>query len=132
MLKIVPYWLVNFLIWTGLLHWISSVFRLATTSHSELISHLTQSKDLQALSAYLFYGAGHTQRHIATQIRRYILFMVLFHLLLLKASLLKTPAFSLMPSSFTTTSVVHTIHVGAQVNLPFTSSQSFSKQVVQS
>uniref|UniRef100_A0A3Q4GUW0 Amine oxidase domain-containing protein n=1 Tax=Neolamprologus brichardi TaxID=32507 RepID=A0A3Q4GUW0_NEOBR len=56
MLKIVPYWLVNFLIRTGLLHWISSVFRLATTSHSELISHLTQSKDLQALSAYLFYG----------------------------------------------------------------------------
>ncbi|XP_063327013.1 all-trans-retinol 13,14-reductase-like [Pelmatolapia mariae] len=56
MLKIVPYWLVNFLIWTGLLHWISSVFRLATTSHSELISRLTQSKDLQALSAYLFYG----------------------------------------------------------------------------
>ncbi|XP_031595469.2 all-trans-retinol 13,14-reductase-like [Oreochromis aureus] len=56
MLKIVPYWLVNFLIRTGLLHWISSVFRLATTSHSELISRLTQSKDLQALSAYLFYG----------------------------------------------------------------------------
>uniref|UniRef100_A0A3Q0SUP2 Amine oxidase domain-containing protein n=1 Tax=Amphilophus citrinellus TaxID=61819 RepID=A0A3Q0SUP2_AMPCI len=56
LLKIFPYWLVNFLIRTGLLNRISSVFRLATTSHSELMSRLTQSKDLQAISAYLFYG----------------------------------------------------------------------------
>ncbi|XP_075999201.1 all-trans-retinol 13,14-reductase-like [Genypterus blacodes] len=55
-LKMIPYWLVNFLIRTGLLHRISSVFRLATTSHSEMMSRLTQNKDLQALSAYLFYG----------------------------------------------------------------------------
>ncbi|XP_023125856.1 all-trans-retinol 13,14-reductase-like [Amphiprion ocellaris] len=55
-LKIVPYWLVNFLIKTGLLDRISSVFLLATTNHSELISRLTKNKDLQALSAYLFYG----------------------------------------------------------------------------
>ncbi|XP_051905619.1 all-trans-retinol 13,14-reductase-like [Hippocampus zosterae] len=55
-LKIVPYWLVNFLVWTGLLDRISSVFRLATTNHSEVISRLTKNKDLQALSAYLFYG----------------------------------------------------------------------------
>ncbi|XP_061556621.1 all-trans-retinol 13,14-reductase-like isoform X2 [Phycodurus eques] len=55
-LKIIPYWLVNFLVWTGLLDRISTVFRLATTNHSEIISHLTENKDLRALSAYLFYG----------------------------------------------------------------------------
>ncbi|KAK7939336.1 hypothetical protein WMY93_002662 [Mugilogobius chulae] len=55
-LKIIPYWLVKFLVQTGLLDRISSVFRLATTNHSELMSNLTQNKDLQALSAYLFYG----------------------------------------------------------------------------
>ncbi|XP_036004490.1 all-trans-retinol 13,14-reductase [Fundulus heteroclitus] len=56
MLKILPYPVVNFLIWTGLLDKISSVFRLASTSHSEMMSQLTQNKDLQALSAYFFYG----------------------------------------------------------------------------
>eukprot|EP00064_Thunnus_orientalis_P016804 superscaffoldBa00003412_g16875 len=55
-LKIIPYWLVNFLIRTGLLYRISSVFRLAATNHSEIMSRLTHNKDLQALSAYLFYG----------------------------------------------------------------------------
>uniref|UniRef100_A0A8C9Z9Q2 All-trans-retinol 13,14-reductase-like n=1 Tax=Sander lucioperca TaxID=283035 RepID=A0A8C9Z9Q2_SANLU len=55
-LKIIPYWLANFLARTGLLDHISSVFRLAATSHSEIMSGLTQNKDLQALSAYLFYG----------------------------------------------------------------------------
>uniref|UniRef100_A0A3Q4AV99 Amine oxidase domain-containing protein n=1 Tax=Mola mola TaxID=94237 RepID=A0A3Q4AV99_MOLML len=55
-LKIIPYWMVNFLIRTGLLGRISSVFALATTNHSEIMSRLTQNKDLHALSAYLFYG----------------------------------------------------------------------------
>uniref|UniRef100_A0A8P4GFW3 Amine oxidase domain-containing protein n=1 Tax=Dicentrarchus labrax TaxID=13489 RepID=A0A8P4GFW3_DICLA len=55
-LKIIPYWLVNFLVRTGLLDLISSVFRLAATNHSEMMSRLTQNKDLHALSAYLFYG----------------------------------------------------------------------------
>ncbi|KAM4716398.1 LOW QUALITY PROTEIN: all-trans-retinol 13,14-reductase-like, partial [Anableps anableps] len=55
-LKILPYPVVNLLIWTGLLDKISPVFRLATTSHSEMMSRLTQNKDLQALSAYVFYG----------------------------------------------------------------------------
>ncbi|XP_062342203.1 all-trans-retinol 13,14-reductase-like [Osmerus eperlanus] len=55
-LKMIPLWLVHFLIKTGLLERISSVFRLATTSHSEMMSRITQNKDLQALSAYLFYG----------------------------------------------------------------------------
>lgn len=63
-LKILPYWLVNLLIRTGLLDRISSVFRLATTNHSELMSRLTQNKDLQALSAYLFYGAVHKHLYI--------------------------------------------------------------------
>lgn len=56
MLKIMPLWLVNFLIWSGFLERISLVFTLAATTHSEMISSLTQNKDLQALSAYLFYG----------------------------------------------------------------------------
>uniref|UniRef100_A0A3Q1I1E2 Amine oxidase domain-containing protein n=1 Tax=Anabas testudineus TaxID=64144 RepID=A0A3Q1I1E2_ANATE len=47
-LKIIPYWLVNFLIQTGLLHSISSVFRLAGTNHSAIMSRLTQNKDLQS------------------------------------------------------------------------------------
>ncbi|KAM9783801.1 all-trans-retinol 13,14-reductase-like [Syngnathus typhle] len=55
-LKIIPYWLVTFLVRTGLLDRISTVFRLATTNHSEIMSRLTKNKDLQALSAYLFYG----------------------------------------------------------------------------
>ncbi|XP_034450185.1 all-trans-retinol 13,14-reductase-like [Hippoglossus hippoglossus] len=55
-LKMIPYWLVNFLVNNGLLHRISQVFSLATTNHSEMMSRLTQNKDLQALSAYLFYG----------------------------------------------------------------------------
>ncbi|KAM6957729.1 all-trans-retinol 13,14-reductase-like [Aplochiton taeniatus] len=55
-LKMMPYWLVGFLVRSGLLYGISSVFRLATSSHSEIMSGLTKNKDLQALSAYLFYG----------------------------------------------------------------------------
>lgn len=51
-----PYWMVNVLVWTGFLDRISSVFSLAVTTHSDMISSLTQNKDLQALSAYLFYG----------------------------------------------------------------------------
>lgn len=54
--------MVNFLIWTGLVNRISSVFRLASTNHSEVISRLTQNKDLQALSAYLFYGGKHIEQ----------------------------------------------------------------------
>ncbi|KAM8844878.1 all-trans-retinol 13,14-reductase-like [Spinachia spinachia] len=55
-LKIIPYWLASFLVRSGLLDRISSVFRLATTNHSEMMSRLTKNKDLKALSAYLFYG----------------------------------------------------------------------------
>ncbi|KAK2832813.1 hypothetical protein Q5P01_016702 [Channa striata] len=55
-LKIIPHWLVNFLVRTGLLGHMSAVFHLATTNHSEMMSHLTRNKDLQALSACLCYG----------------------------------------------------------------------------
>uniref|UniRef100_A0AAQ4RS67 Amine oxidase domain-containing protein n=1 Tax=Gasterosteus aculeatus aculeatus TaxID=481459 RepID=A0AAQ4RS67_GASAC len=55
-LKIIPYWLASFLVRSGLLDRISSVFRLAATNHSEMMSRLTKNKDLKALSAYLFYG----------------------------------------------------------------------------
>lgn len=78
-LKMIPYWLVTFLVRTGLLNRISSVFRLAVTNHSEMMSSLTQNKDLQALSSYLFYGDGHTHSH-ASQITHslYFLFNALF------------------------------------------------------
>ncbi|KAI9546149.1 hypothetical protein NQZ68_029384 [Dissostichus eleginoides] len=75
-LKIIPYWLANFLVRTGLLDRISSVFSLATTSHSEMMSRLTQNKDLQALSAYLFYayyprgGASEFAFHIINVIEK--------------------------------------------------------------
>lgn len=82
-LKMIPYWLVDFLVWTGLLHCISSVFRLAATSHSELMSSLTQNKDLQALSAYLFYGDGHAHSHTSYNTHvLYSLFNALYYVIL--------------------------------------------------
>ncbi|XP_028842731.1 all-trans-retinol 13,14-reductase-like isoform X2 [Denticeps clupeoides] len=55
-LKLLPLWLVRFLIRSGLLGRISSIYGLASTSHSHLMSTLTSNKDLLTLSAYLFYG----------------------------------------------------------------------------
>ncbi|KAM5135584.1 all-trans-retinol 13,14-reductase-like [Mantella aurantiaca] len=56
MLKIMPQWLALLLVRFGLLHWISPVFRLAESSHQEVISRLTSNKDLQTVFSYLFYG----------------------------------------------------------------------------
>ncbi|XP_068774860.1 all-trans-retinol 13,14-reductase-like [Struthio camelus] len=57
-LKMVPLWLATFLIRTGLIYWISPIFRMAATSHSEAVAHLTADGDLQALLSYLFYGTA--------------------------------------------------------------------------
>ncbi|XP_036446446.1 all-trans-retinol 13,14-reductase-like [Colossoma macropomum] len=56
-LKMVPLWLVRFLMRMKLLGRISCVFGLASSSHSHLMAKLTQNKDLTALSSYFFYGA---------------------------------------------------------------------------
>ncbi|XP_062451344.1 all-trans-retinol 13,14-reductase-like [Rhea pennata] len=57
-LKMVPLWLVTFLVRTGLIYWISPIFRMAATSHSEAVARLTADGDLRALLSYLFYGTA--------------------------------------------------------------------------
>ncbi|OWK53137.1 All-trans-retinol 13,14-reductase, partial [Lonchura striata] len=57
MLKLVPRWLVTVLLRSGLLHLLSPVFRMATTSHSRAVARLTSNADLRAVFTYLFYGA---------------------------------------------------------------------------
>lgn len=57
-LKMVPRWLATFLVRTSLIYWISPVFRMAATSHSEAVARLTGDRDLRALLSYLFYGQG--------------------------------------------------------------------------
>ncbi|XP_029877369.1 LOW QUALITY PROTEIN: all-trans-retinol 13,14-reductase-like [Aquila chrysaetos chrysaetos] len=57
-LKMVPRWLAALLVRTGLIYWISPVFRLAATSHSEAVARLTADRDLRALLSYLFYGTA--------------------------------------------------------------------------
>uniref|UniRef100_A0A8C9LCU3 All-trans-retinol 13,14-reductase n=1 Tax=Pavo cristatus TaxID=9049 RepID=A0A8C9LCU3_PAVCR len=56
LLKMVPRWLAAMLVRSGLLHWLSPVFRMAATSHSEAVARLTANQDLRALLSYLFYG----------------------------------------------------------------------------
>ncbi|XP_074835061.1 all-trans-retinol 13,14-reductase-like isoform X1 [Carettochelys insculpta] len=56
MLKMIPHWLATLLIHTGLIHWVSSVFKMAVTSHSQVLEWLTTNKDLQVVLSYLFYG----------------------------------------------------------------------------
>ncbi|XP_010583964.1 PREDICTED: putative all-trans-retinol 13,14-reductase [Haliaeetus leucocephalus] len=57
-LKLVPRWLAALLVRTGLIYWISPVFRMAATSHSEAVARLTADRDLRALLSYLFYGTA--------------------------------------------------------------------------
>ncbi|KAM9255138.1 all-trans-retinol 13,14-reductase-like [Cariama cristata] len=57
-LKLVPRWVAALLVRTGLLCWISPVFRMAATSHSEAVARLTADRDLRALLSYLFYGTA--------------------------------------------------------------------------
>uniref|UniRef100_A0A8B9NEA2 All-trans-retinol 13,14-reductase n=1 Tax=Accipiter nisus TaxID=211598 RepID=A0A8B9NEA2_9AVES len=56
--RLVPRWLAALLVRTGLIYWISPVFRMAATSHSEAVAQLTADHDLRALLSYLFYGQG--------------------------------------------------------------------------
>uniref|UniRef100_A0A8C8SMJ1 Amine oxidase domain-containing protein n=1 Tax=Pelusios castaneus TaxID=367368 RepID=A0A8C8SMJ1_9SAUR len=56
MLKMIPHWLATLLIRTGLVHWISPIFKLAVSSHSQVMERLTDNKDLRVVLSYLFYG----------------------------------------------------------------------------
>ncbi|XP_066497737.1 all-trans-retinol 13,14-reductase-like [Hoplias malabaricus] len=56
-LKMLPLWLVKFLLKMNLLNVFSSVFTLASSRHTHMMDKLTQNKDLKALSSYFFYGA---------------------------------------------------------------------------
>ncbi|XP_032647175.1 all-trans-retinol 13,14-reductase-like [Chelonoidis abingdonii] len=56
MLKMIPLWLAMLLIRTGLVHWVSPVFKMADTSHSQVMEQLTANKDLQVVLSYFFYG----------------------------------------------------------------------------
>ncbi|XP_069490455.1 all-trans-retinol 13,14-reductase-like [Ambystoma mexicanum] len=56
MLKMIPQCLSLALIRSGLIHWISPVFKMAASSHTSILSQLTSNKDLQAVLSYLFYG----------------------------------------------------------------------------
>ncbi|KAG2461035.1 RETST reductase, partial [Polypterus senegalus] len=57
-LKMIPLRLARFLIWTGLVHWISDIYKLAATSHADFLNRITQDKDLQVVFTYLFYGVS--------------------------------------------------------------------------
>ncbi|XP_067397179.1 all-trans-retinol 13,14-reductase-like [Emydura macquarii macquarii] len=56
MLKMIPHWLATLLIRTGLIPWISPIFQMAVSSHSQVMEGLTANKDLQLVLGYLFYG----------------------------------------------------------------------------
>ncbi|XP_066485196.1 all-trans-retinol 13,14-reductase [Tiliqua scincoides] len=55
-LKMIPLWLSLLLIRLGIIHWISPVFKLACSRHSEIIEKLTTNKDLRAIFSYFYYG----------------------------------------------------------------------------
>ncbi|NWR95932.1 RETST reductase, partial [Furnarius figulus] len=57
-LKLAPRWVVALLLHSGLLPWLSPVFCMATTSHSQAMAQLTSDPDLRALLGYLFYGTA--------------------------------------------------------------------------
>ncbi|OXB52906.1 UNVERIFIED_CONTAM: hypothetical protein H355_003609, partial [Colinus virginianus] len=58
LLKMVPRWMAAVLVRSGAVHWLSPVFRMAATSHSDAASRLTADRDLRALLSYLFYGTA--------------------------------------------------------------------------
>ncbi|NWI54468.1 RETST reductase, partial [Calyptomena viridis] len=61
-LKLAPRWVAALLVRSGLLPWLSPVFCMATTSHSQAMARLTTDPDLRALLGYLFYGQGPSRR----------------------------------------------------------------------
>ncbi|GCC28487.1 all-trans-retinol 13,14-reductase-like [Chiloscyllium punctatum] len=52
-IKMVPLLLARFLIRSGIIHWISSIFKLASTPLSDVVNKLTENKDLRAVMCYI-------------------------------------------------------------------------------
>lgn len=73
LLKLIPLWLNNFLISTGLLHFISNLWSAPFTKTTlEIIQGLTDNKDLQTVLSYCWgdYGTPPTNSHFACQVNR--------------------------------------------------------------
>ncbi|XP_078280635.1 all-trans-retinol 13,14-reductase-like [Rhinoraja longicauda] len=52
-IKMIPLQLARFLIRTGIIHWFTSIFKLASTSLSDLVNSLTKNKDLRTVMCYI-------------------------------------------------------------------------------
>ncbi|XP_038635395.1 all-trans-retinol 13,14-reductase-like isoform X2 [Scyliorhinus canicula] len=57
-LKMVPFPFAKFLVSTGIIHWISTIFKLASTSLMEVVNELTANQDLRAVFCYMFTGVA--------------------------------------------------------------------------
>ncbi|KAJ8383508.1 hypothetical protein AAFF_G00220250 [Aldrovandia affinis] len=55
-LKLIPLWLALFLLKSRIAHFCSSIFRLSSSSATEVVSTLTSNRDLHIIFSYLFYG----------------------------------------------------------------------------
>lgn len=58
LLKLLPTPLAKFLVHTGLASRLSSFFRYASRSLTDVVSELTQNKDLRAVMSYIFGTYG--------------------------------------------------------------------------
>ncbi|XP_036413560.1 inactive all-trans-retinol 13,14-reductase-like [Colossoma macropomum] len=55
-LKLVPLWFARFILWSGIADWISPIFKYSRTSTLEMISSLTDNKDLLTVLSHICYG----------------------------------------------------------------------------
>ncbi|KAL7852672.1 hypothetical protein SRHO_G00184570 [Serrasalmus rhombeus] len=55
-LKLVPLWFARFILWSGIADWISPIFKYSRTSTLEMISSLTDNKDLLTVLAHVSHG----------------------------------------------------------------------------
>ncbi|KAJ7992277.1 hypothetical protein DPEC_G00276850 [Dallia pectoralis] len=62
LLKLVPRHLAKFLVYTGLASRLSSFFRMGSRSLTEVVSELTENKDLRAVFSYSFGTYGNTPK----------------------------------------------------------------------
>ncbi|KAL0992726.1 hypothetical protein UPYG_G00097520 [Umbra pygmaea] len=58
LLKLVPLPLAKFLVYTGLANYLSSFFRMASRSLTDVVNELTENKDLRAVFSYCFGTYG--------------------------------------------------------------------------
>uniref|UniRef100_A0A4W3HGQ7 Retinol saturase, tandem duplicate 2 n=1 Tax=Callorhinchus milii TaxID=7868 RepID=A0A4W3HGQ7_CALMI len=62
MIKMIPLWLALFLIRTGIINWITSMFKLAVTPLNEVVNKLTSNQDLRAVMCYICGNYGGTPK----------------------------------------------------------------------